>query len=63
MKLRPLLVAFVLAAAPTAHAVQHSADPWWKHAVVYEICPRSFADSNSDGVGDLNGITQHLNYL
>ena len=41
----------------------HSNDHWWKHAVVYEIYPRSFADSNGDGIGDLNGITQHLDYL
>jgi alpha-glucosidase len=40
-----------------------SADPWWKHAVIYEIYPRSFQDSNGDGVGDLNGITQRLDYL
>ena len=36
---------------------------WWKHAVVYEIYPRSFQDSNGDGVGDLNGITERLGYL
>jgi alpha-glucosidase len=36
---------------------------WWKHAVVYEIYPRSFQDSNGDGVGDLNGITSRLPYL
>jgi len=36
---------------------------WWKHAVFYEIYPRSFADSNNDGVGDLNGITPKLDYL
>lgn len=36
---------------------------WWKHAVFYEIYPRSFADSNNDGTGDLNGITAHLDYL
>ena len=40
-----------------------SPDPWWKHAVVYEIYPRSFQDSNGDGVGDLNGITSRMDYL
>src|SRR3954464_3584205 len=40
-----------------------AADPWWKHAVIYEIYPRSFQDSNGDGLGDLNGITQRLDYL
>ena len=36
---------------------------WWKEAVIYHIYPRSFADSNGDGIGDLNGITAHLDYL
>lgn len=36
---------------------------WWKEAVVYQIYPRSFSDSNGDGIGDLNGITEHLPYL
>ncbi len=36
---------------------------WWKHAVIYEIYPRSFQDSNGDGLGDLNGITRRLDYL
>src|SRR4051794_20227227 len=36
---------------------------WWKHAVFYEIYPRSFKDTNADGVGDLNGITRKLDYL
>ena len=36
---------------------------WWKEAVIYQIYPRSFADSNGDGIGDLNGITAHLDYL
>ena len=40
-----------------------AAQPWWKDAVVYEIYPRSFQDTNGDGVGDLNGITQRLDYL
>jgi alpha-glucosidase len=39
-------------------------DPdWWRKAVIYEIYPRSFADTNGDGIGDLNGITEHLDYL
>jgi alpha-glucosidase len=36
---------------------------WWQDAVFYEIYPRSFADSNGDGIGDLNGIDSKLNYL
>ena len=36
---------------------------WWKNAVVYQIYPRSFMDSNGDGIGDLNGITDRLEYL
>jgi alpha-glucosidase len=39
------------------------ADDWWRHAVIYEVYPRSFADSNGDGIGDLNGITSKLDYL
>ena len=36
---------------------------WWKESVVYQIYPRSFCDSNGDGIGDLNGIRSKLDYL
>jgi alpha-glucosidase len=52
------------AAAQTAtHAVDAESHQWWQHAVFYEIYPRSFADSNNDGIGDLKGITLKLDYL
>ena len=36
---------------------------WWKEAVVYQIYPRSFMDSNGDGIGDLRGVISKLDYL
>ncbi len=45
-------------AKPVANAV-----PWWKHALIYEVYPRSFQDTNGDGIGDINGIIQRLDYL
>jgi len=44
-------------------AVDAEGHAWWQHAVFYELYPRSFADSNNDGIGDLNGITSRLDYL
>ncbi|NEG70635.1 alpha-glucosidase [Bifidobacterium choloepi] len=38
-------------------------NPWWANAVIYQIYPRSFQDSNGDGIGDLKGITSRLDYL
>jgi alpha-glucosidase len=51
-----------LAANPAASPVANQ-DAWWRHAVIYEIYPRSFQDSNGDGIGDINGITSRLDYL
>ena len=45
------------------HATQVNELNWWKNAVIYEVYPRSFQDTNGDGIGDLNGITQRLDYL
>src|SRR3954462_15179472 len=42
---------------------QPTGPEWWRHAVIYELYPRSFQDSNADGVGDLKGITSRLDYL
>ena len=42
---------------------RRSSEPWWKSAVIYQIYPRSFQDANGDGVGDLAGVLQRLDYL
>ena len=45
------------------HARLRQDTGWWRHAVIYEVYPRSFQDSNGDGIGDLDGITARLPYL
>ena len=40
-----------------------SNSPWWRRAVVYQVYPRSFADANGDGTGDIAGIRSRLGYL
>src|ERR1700722_9272850 len=73
LSLGGLALALLAAPTPAAHAQALaprgwmdsalSTKSWWKHLVIYEIDTRSFQDSNGDGIGDLNGITQRLDYL
>ena len=58
-----LLFAFPLSTPAQTKPADAEGHQWWQHAVFYEIYPRSFADSNNDGVGDLNGITSKMTYL
>ena len=51
------------AAQTQAAPLKTNGDVWWKHAVIYEVYPRSFQDTNGDGVGDIKGIEQRLSYL
>ena len=61
--LSPVLAQPSPAPRTQAKAPATAPDVWWKHAVIYEIYPRSFQDSNNDGIGDIKGIESRLNYL
>ncbi len=61
--MKPVLPIVALLCVASLSSAQNQARRWYDSAVIYEIYPRSFQDSNNDGIGDLNGITARLDYL
>jgi alpha-glucosidase len=66
-----LLLAAITSATSAAQTLAHpgwagsglTSEPWWKNALIYRVEPQSFQDSNGDGVGDLRGLAERLDYL
>jgi alpha-glucosidase len=58
-----ICLSIIVPGAWAQKAIDDEGHQWWQHAVFYEIYPRSYADSNNDGIGDLNGIASKLDYL
>ena len=57
----PVTTDRIIAPVPAAHRRDDA--PWWRQAAVYQVYPRSFADANGDGLGDIPGITSRVGYL
>lgn len=62
-RMKPLSIVLVLLSLASFSPAQTPNTHWYDRAVIYEIYPRSFQDTNGDGIGDLNGITTRLDYL
>ena len=60
---RTIFASLFTAIAATACFGAPSPEPWWKRALIYEIYPRSFRDSDGSGIGNLKGIAQRLDYV
>lgn len=58
-----LILIFSQSFSQTKSATENQQKKWWKEAVIYQIYPRSFKDSNGDGIGDLKGIYEKLDYI
>ena len=52
-----------MSTSPVQEARAAARRAWWQGATIYQVYPRSFADSNGDGVGDLPGVTAHLEHI